>query len=273
MIYQVLKSAAVRSDKILAVTGAALVVIALGMTGAFRAHAADAETLAANTTLTGDQVPVLPALHLIAAADTSTSDAAPAGFRAKMRERFQERVQERKKEFEKEHPPVDKKLTSDQVRDIVAGRLAMSGNPNLKVGKVSAKGDDIVAVEVVTKTGALVDTREISTKTGLPAGVEEHMKARRGGRFADGRGMGMRHRAITERHGDSKTGRDLALTTDQARKLAEARLIMMGNKNLKVGAVKEKDANTISVDIVASDNSLVVQRLIDRHTGRPIRNG
>ena len=62
--------------------------------------------------------------------------------------------------------------------------------------------------------------------------------------------------------------RDLKLTTDQAKKLAEARLIELGNSHLKVGAVKEKDADTISVDIVAADNSLVVQREIDRHSGR-----
>ncbi len=62
--------------------------------------------------------------------------------------------------------------------------------------------------------------------------------------------------------------RDLKLTIDQAKKLAEARLIQLGNSHLKVGAVKEKDADTISVDIVAADNSLVVQREIDRHSGR-----
>ena len=42
---------------------------------------------------------------------------------------------------------------------------------------------------------------------------------------------------------------------------------MMGNPHLKVGAVKEKDADTISVDIVAADNSLVTQ--IDRPPYRP----
>jgi hypothetical protein len=167
-----------------------------------------------------------------------------------------------------ERPAIDKHLTNDQVRDIVAGGLAQRGNANLKVGKVTAKEDGIVTVEIVTKTGALVDTRDISTKTGRPAGMERRfgemrhrMMAQHGGPRGEARGERGRGEKI----------RDLALNTDQAKKLAEARLIMRGNPRLKVGAVKEKDADTISVDIVASDNSLVAQQLIDRHTGRPQR--
>jgi hypothetical protein len=67
-------------------------------------------------------------------------------------------------------------------------------------------------------------------------------------------------------------GRDLNLNADQVKKLAEARLIMSGNPNLKVGAVKEKDKDTYTVDIVAANNSLVVQRDVDKHTGRTERN-
>ena len=47
---------------------------------------------------------------------------------------------------------------------------------------------------------------------------------------------------------------------------------MNGNPNLKVGAVKEKDKDTYTVDIVAANNSLVVQRDVDKHTGRTERN-
>lgn len=171
-----------------------------------------------------------------------------------------------------ERPEIDKKLTNDQVKDIVEGRLAMSGNPNLKVGKITAKEDGVVSVDITTKTGALVETQEISTKTGLPANAERRVGAMRE-RFRGHGGPGM----MTHRGGhgpgmDQGEKRDLALTADQAKKLAEARLIMRGNPRLKVGAVKEKDADTISIDIVASDNSLVTQQLIDRHTGRPRRS-
>ncbi|MHB1204199.1 MAG: hypothetical protein ACYCZX_01420 [Rhodospirillaceae bacterium] len=201
---------------------------------------------------------LLPPASAVASADDGSRSDGPRG---RMRERGHERAQDR------ERPAIDKHLTSDQVRDIVAGNLALRGNANLKVGKVTAKEDGVVTVEIVTKTGALVDTRDISTKTGFPAGLER--------RFGQ-----MRHRMMAQ-HGDHRgprgergvgeKARDLALTTDQAKKLAEAHLIMRGNPHLKVGAVKEKDADTISVDIVASDNSLVSQQLIDRHSGRPQR--
>lgn len=193
-----------------------------------------------------------------------------AGDAATMREGVRERGPGRLEARAKKRPPVDKHLTSAQVRDIVAGRIAMRGDPNLKVGKVTAKADGIVAVDVVTKSGALVETREISTKTGLPVKMEKAMAEHRG--FGRGH-AGMREHAMGHRgdqRGDDK--RDLALTVEQAKKLAEARLIMMGNPNLKVGAVKEKDADTISVDIVAGDNSLVSQHTIDRHTGRRQRS-
>ncbi len=157
---------------------------------------------------------------------------------------------------------IDRHLTTEQVRDIVAGRLAMSGNANLKVGKVTAKEEGVVSVEIVTKTGALVDTNEISTKSGRLVAMEKMRAA-----FRDHRGPG-------GRGGPGVRGaqKDLKLTVDQVRKLAEAQLIIRGNPNLKVGQVKEKDADTITVDIVASDNSLVSQREVDRHTGRAKRN-
>ncbi len=63
-------------------------------------------------------------------------------------------------------------------------------------------------------------------------------------------------------------GHDLNLSTAQAKTLVEAGLVKSGNTRLKVGAVKEKDADTITVDIVTTDNSLVTRREIDRRTGR-----
>jgi hypothetical protein len=185
---------------------------------------------------------------------------------------------------------VDRDLTADQIRDIVEGRLAKSGNDNLKVGKITAKGDDIVALDITTKTGAIVSTREISMRTGLPVGAEQRcdrmverltQAAARGdvglGFRGPGRGgprdgmMGGPRGRMAELGFLGKVGpdRDLNLTEDQVRTLAEAGLIVMGNPNLRVGAIKEKDANTYVVDIVASDKSLVMQREIDRHSGRP----
>ena len=43
---------------------------------------------------------------------------------------------------------------------------------------------------------------------------------------------------------------------------------MSGNPHIKVGSVTEKDANTISADIVTTDKDALVQRFnVDRHTG------
>ena len=226
---------------------------------------------AAAASVQPDGTILLPPALVAASADTD-------GGPRRLRDRGPGRDGERQAGPERERPTIDKKLTNDQVRDIVAGRLAQSGNANLKVGKVTAKEDSVVSVEIVTKTGALVDTREISTKTGMPAGAERRfgeMRHRFSGKgmmaHRGGRGPGMGSPGMRGDHRGPENTKDLSLTTDQAKKLAEARLIMRGNPHLKVGAVKEKDADTISVDIVASDNSLVSQTLIDRHTGRPQR--
>ena len=58
---------------------------------------------------------------------------------------------------------------------------------------------------------------------------------------------------------------NLNLTTDQVKAyLAQ----MIHNPNLKVGDVKEKDADTIVADIVTKDKNALVQRLdFNRHTG------
>lgn len=43
---------------------------------------------------------------------------------------------------------------------------------------------------------------------------------------------------------------------------------MTGNPHIKVGAVTEKDGNTITADIVTTDKDALVQRFnVDRHTG------
>ncbi len=63
--------------------------------------------------------------------------------------------------------------------------------------------------------------------------------------------------------------RELDLTTEEARTLVQARLIMRGNDRLKVGQVVEQDEDTYLVDIVTVDNSLVRQIEIDRDNGFP----
>jgi len=59
--------------------------------------------------------------------------------------------------------------------------------------------------------------------------------------------------------------RDLSLSVDDVKTYMTR---MVQNPNLKVGEVKEKDADTITADIVTKDKDVLVQRLvINRHSG------
>ncbi len=61
--------------------------------------------------------------------------------------------------------------------------------------------------------------------------------------------------------------RSLNLTTDDVKNRMERWLTSRGNPRLKLGEVKEKDADSITADIVTTDNSLVDRFIVDRHTG------
>jgi len=60
---------------------------------------------------------------------------------------------------------------------------------------------------------------------------------------------------------------NLNLSVDDVKNRLERWLTWRGNSRLKVGEVKEKDANTIVADVVTKDNSLVQRFTIDRKTG------
>lgn len=61
--------------------------------------------------------------------------------------------------------------------------------------------------------------------------------------------------------------RDLNLSVDNVKAYMERWLAWQGNPRLKLGEVKEKDADTITADIVTKDNSLVQRFLVNRHNG------
>src|SRR3972149_10293044 len=67
--------------------------------------------------------------------------------------------------------------------------------------------------------------------------------------------------------GWNTSGRDLNLSTDNVKNYFERWLTWQGNPRLKVGDVKEKDADTIVADIVTKDNSLVQRFVVNRHNG------
>jgi hypothetical protein len=191
-----------------------------------------------------------------------------AMFEHRMHDRMEERLSE-----------IDKHLSVDQVRDIVEGRIASMGNTNLKVGKTTATENNSVLVDIVTKDDSLVQTVEISTRTGRPAEMDRRVAKRmmrgkmgghEGGReFGRERRGGRGFNALAMAMGPNN--RDLELTVEQARTLAESRLILSGNDRLKVGSVEAVDDDTIVVEIVTLEDSLVVRREIDRSSGRTRR--
>ena len=63
----------------------------------------------------------------------------------------------------------------------------------------------------------------------------------------------------------SETG--LNLSTDDVKSYFERSIAWQGNPRLKVGDVKEKDADAIVADIVTKDNSLVERFIVNRHNG------
>lgn len=58
------------------------------------------------------------------------------------------------------------------------------------------------------------------------------------------------------------------LSTDDVRHYFEHRLEAVGNDRLKLGEVTQTDEDTIAVDIVTVDNSLVDRLEVDPHSGR-----
>ena len=84
--------------------------------------------------------------------------------------------------------------------------------------------------------------------------------------FEDGMGMGMGRMGHRSNWGGQAV--DKQLNVDDVRAIVAGRLAMSGNKRLKVGDVKEKDAATVTAQIVTVDNSLVRSVDVDRKTGR-----
>ncbi len=82
-----------------------------------------------------------------------------------------------------------------------------------------------------------------------------------------GPGYGYHHGGMMNGYGPGyyHAQRDLKLSTDDVKTYLER---MIGNPNLKVGEVKEKDADTIIASIVTKQGDSLVQQLeFNRHTG------
>ena len=67
--------------------------------------------------------------------------------------------------------------------------------------------------------------------------------------------------------GYAQGNQNLNLSTDDVKNRMEHWLAWRDNPRLKLGEVKEKDADSITVDVVTKDNSVVDRFIVDRHTG------
>lgn len=94
------------------------------------------------------------------------------------------------------------------------------------------------------------------------SGPAYHMRG-----WGGGYGPGMMQRYGYDRSGDAQVNRNLNLTTDDVKNRMERWLAWRDNPRLKLGEVKEKDADTITADVVTKDNALVDRFIVDRHTG------
>jgi hypothetical protein len=106
--------------------------------------------------------------------------------------------------------------------------------------------------------------------TGQGYGPGYHMRGWGGGygpgmMGGNGPGYGPGYGPRGAAQGDQNANQNL--TTDDVKTRVERWLAWRGNPRLKVGEVKEKDADTIFADVVTKDNSLVQRFIIDRHTG------
>lgn len=86
------------------------------------------------------------------------------------------------------------------------------------------------------------------------------------GMMGAGMGQGMGYGRDCPFAGD-QAAVDAKLTVAKVKTLLEAKLIHQGNERLKVGKVVEKDAKTITAEIVTVDGSLVQALEIDKATG------
>lgn len=77
------------------------------------------------------------------------------------------------------------------------------------------------------------------------------------------------HRARFEERMERMEHMDKDLSVDQVRDIVEGRIASMGDTNLKVGGVTESANDTVLVDIVTKDDSLVQTVEISTRTGRP----
>jgi hypothetical protein len=96
-------------------------------------------------------------------------------------------------------------------------------------------------------------------------GMMHNMMHGRGMGYGYGPGMGMGYGGMPCWQQGAATGEDL--TPDDVKARMERWLAMQGNDRLKLGRIEAVDDDTITVEIVTVDDSLVRKLEVDRHNG------
>ncbi|AMO54861.1 hypothetical protein [Endozoicomonas montiporae] len=172
---------------------------------------------------------------------------------------------------------MDKEFTTDQVRTLSEARLIMQGNPNVRVDEVKPT-ENGYSVTIVTQDNSLVEELKLA-KNAMPLeryeALQKRMENRSSGELRErmkDRGerkarAGQRgHKGPRGQAGHKMMAREF--TADQIETLTEAKLIMRGNDNLKLGKVTSTD-NGYNVTIVTQDNSLVEEQQLAKN-GMPL---
>jgi len=66
----------------------------------------------------------------------------------------------------------ERDLSTEDVKNILEGRLAWAGQKRLKVGTVKKTGEDTFAADIVTVDKSLVERLEVNRKTGFTRRIE-----------------------------------------------------------------------------------------------------
>lgn len=139
------------------------------------------------------------------------------------------------------------KLNAEQVNTLMQAKLIRS-NSTLKLGDVKAGENNTFDVSFMNAEGSLVKQVTISGATGYPVEGKRELR----NLFYNNKQAG------------------LSLTPEQAKTVMQAKLIKRGNERLKVGTVTEGENNTLVVEILTIDDSLVEKVSINKTTGRRI---
>ncbi|MGY0217662.1 hypothetical protein ACWJJH_09760 [Endozoicomonadaceae bacterium StTr2] len=141
----------------------------------------------------------------------------------------------------------NREFNKSELETLMSARLIMLGNTNLRLGQISANSDGNYKVEIVAQDGSLVASHIVG-KNSLPVDTD-------GDGVPEKAGLRMLAAKPSERSD---------ISAEQARILAEAKLLMMNNPNLKVGSVKDLGEKGYSIAVVTQDGAPVTERVISK---------